>query len=191
MSSSRSFTLNLTQTGTGKKATITVTQGGFTPVYTFEAESSSASGTKTIKVTSTKTTVSGGTTAVGWTASVSGSGASLVKAEKSGESVKITVSPNSSYDATTATVTLTQSESGKKITIKVTIAGKADDGVFDANPDALSFAAAGGSKTSKITSTSKGKTVGWTISNNGSIPSWITVSGTGTGTLTVKVTANS
>ena len=35
MSQARSFTIELTQVGTGKKATVKVNQGGFTPEYTF------------------------------------------------------------------------------------------------------------------------------------------------------------
>lgn len=201
MSTKREFTLHLKQTATGKTAAITVTEAAkpFVPVYTFGTNTStlstSADGeTKTIKVTSLKTTEVGGITSVPFTISVSGAGASLVKATQSkvqqADILTIVTKPASSYDATTATVTLTQEGSGKKVTITVTIAGKADDGVFTANPTALAFEPEGGTKTSAITSTSKGKTVGWTVQDKSSLPSWLSVSGEGTGKLSVTAKPN-
>lgn len=207
MSTKREFTLHLEQTATGKTATIAVKEAAkpFVPVYTFGTNTStlstSAGGeTKTIEVTSRKTTEGGGVTPVPFTISVSGAGASLVKATQSKApqdailtidgNLTIVTKPATSYDATTATVTLTQEGSGKKVTITVTIAGKADDGVFTANPATLTFAPEGGTKTSTITSTSKGKTVGWTVKDKASLPSWLTVSGEGTDTLSVTTKAN-
>ncbi len=207
MSTKREFTIHLKQTATGKTAAITVTEAAkpFVPVYTFGTNTStlsaSATGeTKTIEVTSRKTMDGGGVTPVPFTIAVSGAGASLVKATQSkapqprlltiDDILTITTSPATSYDATTATVTLTQEGSGKKVTITVTIAGKADDGVFTASPTALAFEHEGGTKTSAITSTSKGKTVGWTVQDKPSLPAWLTVSGEGTGTLSVTTKPN-
>lgn len=168
----------------------------FKPEYVFTAESESvgtgAEGeTKVITVTSTRTTEAGGTEPVGYTIAVTGTAADLVTATR-GEDGKLTIvtKPATSYDPTTATVTLTQEGSGKVITLTVTIAGKGDDGVFTADPSELAFDPEGGTKTSTITSTSKGKTVGWTVSNKSTLPAWITISGEGTGTLTITTTTN-
>lgn len=168
----------------------------FKPEYVFTAESegvgTGAEGeTKVIAVTSTRTTEAGGTEQVGYTIAVTGTAANLVTATR-GEDGRLTIvtKPATSYDPTTATVTLTQESSGKVITITVTIAGKGDDGVFTADPSELAFDPEGGTKTSTVTSTSKGKTVGWTVSNKSSLPDWITISGEGTGTLTITTTTN-
>lgn len=168
----------------------------FKPEYVFTAESdgvgTSAEGeTKVITVTSTRTTEAGGTEPVGYTVAVTGTAADLVTATR-GEDGKLTIvaTPATSYDATTATVTLTQEGSGKVITITVTIAGKGDDGVFTADPAELAFEPEGGTKTSTVTSTSKGKTVGWTVKDKSSLPAWLTLSGEGTNTLTINTTSN-
>lgn len=197
MSTKREFTIHLKQTATGKTATISVTEPAkpFVPVYTFSYTGSASVGaggeTKVVAVTSTRTTEEGGTEPVGYTIAVTGTAADLVTATR-GEDGKLTIvtKPATSYDATTATVTLTQEGSGKVITITVTIAGKADDGVFTAKPSELAFDPEGGTKSSTITSTSKGKTVGWTVSNKTDLPDWITLSGEGTDTLTVTTTSN-
>lgn len=62
--------------------------------------------------------------------------------------------------------------------------------VFTANPDELAFAPEGGTKTSTITSTSRGMTVGWTVQNKSALPAWVTVSGEGAGIITVTTTTN-
>lgn len=169
----------------------------FKPEYVFTAESdgvgTSAEGeTKVIAVTSTRTTEAGGTEPVGYTIAVTGTAADLVTATR-GEDGKLTIvtKPATSYDTTTtATVTLTQAGSGKVITITVTIAAKGDDGVFTADPAELAFEPEGGTKSSTVTSTSKGKTVGWTVKDKSSLPAWLSVSGEGTGTLTITTTSN-
>lgn len=201
MSADRKFTLNLRQNNTGKTLQIAITQQGkaFVPVYTFGTSKSSVSvnaagETKTVMVTSRKTTENGGMVTVPFTISVSGAGASLVNATQSkvqqSDILNIVTKPATSYEDTTATITLTQKESGKVITVTVTIAGKADDGVFKADPTALSYSSDDGTKTSTITSTSKGKTVGWSVMDKSSVPDWITVSGESTGTLSVKTKSN-
>jgi hypothetical protein len=202
MSAERKFTLNLRQNNTGKTAQIIITQQGkaFVPVYTFGTSKSSvsvnASGeTKTVMVTSRKTTENGGMVTVPFTISVSGAGASLVNATQSkvqqSDILNIVTKPATSYEDTTATITLTQKESDKVITVTVTIAGKADDGVFRANPTTLSYSSDGGTKTSAITSTSKGKTVGWSVMDKANVPDWVTLSGENTGTLSIKTKSNS
>ena len=60
--------------------------------------------------------------------------------------------------------------------------------VFTADPSELAFAPEGGAKSSTVTSTSKGKTVGWSVSNKADLPDWVTLSGEGTGTLSVTTT---
>ena len=197
MSTKREFTIHLQQTATGKTAVITVTEAAkpFVPVYTFSSTGSASvgagGGTKVVTVTSTRTTEAGGTENVGYTIAVTGTAAPLVTATRGADGkLTIVTKPATSYDTTTANVTLTQEGSGKKVTLTVTLAGKADDGVFTASPTALAFEPEGGTKTSTITSTSKGKTVGWTVQDKSSLPSWITVSGEGTGTLSVTAKPN-
>lgn len=168
----------------------------FKPEYVFTAESdgvgTSAEGeTKGIAITSTRTTEAGGTEPVGYTIAVTGTAADLVTATRGADGkLTIVTKPATSYDATTATVTLTQEGSGKVITITVTIAGKGDDGVFTADPAELAFEPEGGAKSSTVTSTSKGKTVGWTVSNKADLPDWLSISGEGTGELTITTTKN-
>lgn len=197
MSTKREFTIHLMQKVTGKTAVITVTEAAkpFVPVYTFSYTGSASVGaggeTKVVTVTSTRTTEAGGTENVGYTIAVTGTAAPLVTATRGADGkLTIVTKPATSYDTTTANVTLTQEGSRKKVTITVTIAGKADDGVFTASPTALSFEPNGGTKTSTITSTSKGKTVGWTVKDKSSLPSWLSVSGEGTGTLSVTTKPN-
>lgn len=201
MSADRKFTLNLRQNNTGKTAQIIITQQGkaFVPIYTFRTSKSSVSvnaagETKTVMVTSRKTTENGGMVTVPFTISVSGAGASLVNATQSkvqqSDILNIVTKPATSYEDTTATITLIQKESGKVITVTVTIAGKPDNGVFKADPTTLSYSSDGGTKTSAITSTSKGKTVGWSVMDKSSVPDWVTVSGESTETLSVKTKSN-
>lgn len=196
MSADRKFTLNLRQNNTGKTASIVITQQGkiFVPIYTFATSKSSVSvsaagETKTVRVGSEKTTENGGFSLVPFRISVSGAGASLVDVTQSMVQrynvLTIVTKPATSYEDTTATITLTQKESGKVITVTVTIAGKADDGVFKADPTTLSYSSDGGTKTSAITSTSKGKTVGWSVMDKSSVPDWIALSGESTGTLSI------
>lgn len=196
MSKKRSFTIHLKQVGTGKTATINATQAEFTPVYIFTTSdqtsfTTGANGeTKVITVTSERTTASGGKVAVPMTAKVSGAAEALVSVQVDGAKATITTSASTSYDDETATVTLTQAESGKTITLALTLAGKADDGVFTADPTTLVFEAKGGTKTSTITSTSKGQTVGWEVVDKSSVPYWLQVEGEGSGQLKVTVMPN-
>lgn len=197
MSTKREFTIHLMQKVTGKTATISVTEAAkpFVPVYTFSYTGSASVGaggeTKVVTVTSTRTTEAGGTENVGYTIAVTGTAAPLVTATRGADGkLTIVTKPATSYDTTTAIVTLTQEGSGKKVTITVTIAGKADDGVFTASPAALAFEPEGGTKSSTITSSSKGQTVGWTVKDKSSLPAWLSVSGEGTGTLSVTTKAN-
>lgn len=203
MSADRKFTLNLRQNNTGKTAQIVITQQGkaFVPEYIFETSKSTintnADGeTKNIDIISYKTLENKGYKHIPFTISVSGAGASLVKATAHNETqqydlLTIETKPATSYEDTTATITLTQEGSKKKITITVIIAGKKDDGVFQAVPTALSYSSDGGTKTSAITSTSKGKTVGWSVMDKSSVPDWVTLSGESTGTLSITTKSNS
>lgn len=201
MSQARSFTIELTQVGTGKKATVKVNQAGFTPQYIFKWANGSDDTTKRINIASVPTEslqiiyFSEATALQGANRPIS------VIAKNNNDSmvewlvptvstVSVKIKPNSTYSTRSVTITLTQEESGKTLTLIVTQAAKADDGVFKADPTALSFGAASDTKSSKITSTSKGQTVGWTVSNKSSMPSWLTISGEGTGTLSANVKDN-
>jgi hypothetical protein len=88
------------------------------------------------------------------------------------------------------TIHLKQTETGEEETI-LCRQGKAPDVVvFKADPDTLDFDYSGGSKSSTVTSTINGAATGWTVSNKTDLPSWITLSGEGTGTLTITTTSN-
>lgn len=200
MSQARSFTIELTQAGTGKKATVKVNQAGFIPEYTFEWDGISSTTTHVyatadgilsnpLDLKSWKTTLksSTSTTYVHFTAKANDD---QIIEDLSTNPFGFKLKPNPTYSTRSVTITLTQNESGKTLTLKITQQAKADDGVFKADPTALSFEAASGTKSSKITSTSKGQTVGWTITNKSSMPSWLTISGEGTGTLLANVKDN-
>ena len=84
------------------------------------------------------------------------------------------VSKNTSTEARTATITLTQDESGNTITIVLTQAGKTpDEYVFTAQQNEISFDAVSGSPiVVPITSTKNGNNIGYNIST---YPDWIEV----------------
>lgn len=203
MSQARSFTIELTQVGTGKKATVKVNQGGFTPEYTFKWQYHTDTDTwdesftndyhskYTIAIISKKSTPNATISSIpiGFDA-ISNNDSIIKDINVSQTTLSFAVSANPTYSTRSATITLTQKESGKKLTLTITQAAKADDGVFKADPTALSFGASSDTKSSKITSTSKGQTVGWTVTNKSSMPSWLTVSGEGTGTLSANVKDN-
>lgn len=199
MSQPRSFTIELTQVGTGKKATVKVNQAGFTPQYIFKfgdttnttkRVSATVDGViDTVSITSTKTTLNNLRPIVDVSYSSTSNNDSIIDGiDYDINRVKLLSNPT--YSERSITFTLTQEESGKTLTLIVTQAAKADDGVFKADPTALSFGAASDTKSSKITSTSKGQTVGWTVINKSSMPSWLTISGEGTGTLSANVKDN-
>lgn len=205
MSQARSFTIELTQVGTDKKATVKVNQAGFTPQYMFNwNDSQGASTSRTISATADGTVsqiprMVSQKTALGIKPIVhvdfvaDSNNDSIIEggmAKASHDTITIKLLPNPTYSTRSVTITLTQAESGKTLTLIVTQEAKADDGVFKADPTALSFRASSDTKSSKITSTSKGQTVGWTVSNKSSMPSWLTISGEGTGTLSANVKDN-
>lgn len=203
MSQARSFTIELTQVGTGKKATVKVNQAGFIPEYMFYwNDNQSASTSRTISATAdgtvskipiivSKKTVLGIRPFVNVDFTANSNNDSIIETVRTNsDSVYIKLLPNPTYSTRSVTITLTQQNSGKTLTLIITQAAKADDGVFKADPTALSFEASAATKTSKITSTSKGQTVGWTVTNKSSMPSWLTISGEGTGTLSANVKDN-
>lgn len=224
MSQARSFTIELTQAGTGKKATVKINQAGFTPQYVFKLGNSEmqesilvtncedteeyniVNNTITIPnkmdcysipITSYKTTVEGKKEYVVCVLE-NASSIDQITESRYDETYKkefegnfsINIDENTSYTDKTYKLILKQWDSNKKIEITLVQKGKADDGVFKADPTAFSFGAASDTKSSKITSTSKGKTVGWTVSNKSSMPSWLTISGEGTGILSANVKDN-
>jgi hypothetical protein len=205
MSQARSFTIELTQVGTGKKATVKVNQGGFTPKYVFKWNnqpenpikyfSVKAIGSDGNKITSgsftnTKSTINGGIQHIDY--KVTSNNDSIIDGniEYYTNYISFEILPNPTYSERSVTITITQEESGKTLTLIVRQEAKSDDGIFKADPTALSFEASSDTKSSKITSTSKGQTVGWTVSNKSSMPSWLTISGEGTGTLSANVKDN-
>lgn len=204
MSQARSFTIELTQVGTGKKATVKVNQAGFTPQYMFywndnqgastsRTISASADGTVSkIPIIVSQKTALGTRPIVDVDFTATNNNDAIIEGgiTKSDNTIVIKLLPNPTYSSRSVTITLTQEESGKTLTLIIIQAAKADDGVFKADPTELSFRASSGTKTSEITSTSKGQTVGWTVTNKSSIPSWLTISGEGTGTLSANVKDN-
>lgn len=199
MSQARSFTIELTQVGTGKKATVKVNQAGFTPQYIFKfgdttnttkRVSATVDGViDTVSIISTKTTLNNLRPFVDVSYNSTSDNDSIIEGVDYDVN-RIKLLPNPTYSERSVTITLTQAESGKTLTLIITQAAKADDGIFKADPTELSFRASSDTKSSKITSTSKGKTVGWTVSNKSSMPSWLTISGEGTGTLSANVKDN-
>lgn len=191
MSQQRQFVINLKQSGTNKTATVTVVQEGFTPVYTFKVDGSSSvnftsgGGSKTVDIISSVTTPNSFNSVDYTITSQNG-----VTATKTSGGIKITAASNSTFDSKSGTVTLKQNGSGKTITINVTIAAKADENIFYADPDRLSFGAEAGSKKTTITSTHNGSHANWTVTNRGSLPSWITITGDNSSPMTVTVKEN-
>ena len=196
MSQARSFTIELTQVGTGKKATVRVNQAGFTPQYTFYWKDHGGNSPRSVSATVdgviTPLSIVSQKTALTMPPIVnldynptSNNDSIIETVRPNSDSVYIKLLPNPTYSTRSVTITLTQKESGKTLTVTVTQAAKADDGVFKADPTALSFGAASDTKSSKITSTSKGQTVGWTVTNKSNIPDWVTLSGESTGTLSI------
>ena len=202
----RTFTLALLQEGTGKTAQVHISQDvkPFEPQFFLEVEKNTydlpyTGGRLTIGFTSYKTTKEGGKEAIKPTVYASNSSESswdtneitdlTIGADGKG-SFTLIAKENISYSKSPVTVTILQycGDPNKKSLVKrvtVTLAEKPDDGVFTAEPMILRYQAAGGSNTTAITSTSKGKTVGWSVSNKADLPDWVTLSGEGTGTLSV------
>lgn len=203
MSQARSFTIELTQVGTGKKATVKVNQAGFIPQYIFKfgnttdttkRVSANADGkiTESLAIISRKNTLDSARSYLNNVGYISRPDNEQMIQSISAideNNVAVVLTPNPTYSTRSVTITFTQKESGKILTLIVTQAAKPDDGVFKADPTALSFGAASDTKSSKITSTSKGQTVGWTVTNKSSMPSWLTISGEDTGTLSVTTKA--
>lgn len=204
MSQARSFTIELTQVGTGKKATVKVNQAGFIPQYTFlfadTPDNKSLilnntydyTGNYTINIVSKKSTLNASTPFIPLEFEVDAlnNNNTVRDVSVTPEKISFVINKNGNYSERSETLTLTQVESNKTLTIVIKQAAKADDGIFKADPTALSFGASSDTKTSKITSTSKGQTVGWTVTNKSSMPSWLTISGEGTGTLSANVKDN-
>lgn len=204
MSQARSFTIELTQVGTGKKATVKVNQAGFTPEYTFLFADTlndktlaldgnyDYTGTYTVNIVSKKSTLNASTPFIPLEFEVQAlnNNNTVRDVSVTPEKISFVINENKTYSERSETLTLIQVESNKILRIVIRQTAKADDGVFKADPTALSFEASAATKTSKITSTSKGQTVGWTVTNKSSIPSWLTVSGEGTGTLSANVKNN-
>lgn len=187
MSEIRETILRLLQDGTGKITDVKIYQEvkPFVPEYVLELKTKAydvpAEGqTLTIPFTSYRTAKGGGKEPVALIdRSTPASGAKLTA-----DTITLTIPRTDSYEPRELTYTFAQEE-GKSVTITVHQAAKADDGVFAAEPMTLSYQAAGGTVTSAVTSTSKGKTVGWTVSNKADLPDWVTLSGEGTDTLSV------
>lgn len=88
------------------------------------------------------------------------------------------------------TLHLKQTETGEEETILVRQGKAPDVVVFKADPDALDFDYTGGEKKSTVTSTINGAATGWTVSNKADLPDWLSISGEGTGELTITTTKN-
>lgn len=197
--SQRSGTITLTQEGSGKTITISVTQAGkpHVAVYVFTWTGSSTqqinhtaakeSSSTTYTVTSTKDGSPHGFSAssnVNWiTTSVSVN-----------TTVKLTISANPNTTMREGTITLTQNNSNKKLTIKVTQQPKEVETSYTftfgggATTKTLNFANTESTQDITIISTTQptGVEVPFTI---GSTPEWVTITDDDRGTH-VKVTKN-
>lgn len=200
----RTCTLTLLQEGTGKTAQVHISQEvkPFVPEYVLEVKTKAydvpaEGGDVTINFTSYRTTKDGGIEPVtpsvffqdrfrGWVDKPTISDITVGTDGKGSAKASIYGMP-ASYDPREFVISIRQNrgESFKILDVSVTVAAKADDGVFTAEPTTLSYQAAGGTVTSAVTSTSKGKTVGWSVSNKADLPDWVTISGEGTDTLSV------
>lgn len=98
----------------------------YQPTYTFTAEDYDVTGDSSIDITSYKTVEEGGTTHVQWTVDeITGDGAEFIeKAVSAGGNTSLTITVKENISIISdhkAVITLRQSESGKTITISVTI----------------------------------------------------------------------
>ena len=207
----RTFRLKLVQTGTKKEVFVTVAQEGFVEQYTFSMRITNAPGsikevqlsettgasqipiiipaaghTFTLNTVSEKTTVRG-KEQLAISMRVKSGDASLAIWDNAQK--RLTMKANPKYETQAVELEFTQAESGKKLYIGIGWTAKTDDGTFTAEPTSLAFTAQGGSKTVTVTSTSKGASAGWSVEKS-SLPSWLSVSGEGTGLLTVTAQAN-
>lgn len=187
MSERRETLLRLLQDETGKITDVKIYQEvkPFVPEYVLEVQTKAydvpdEGQTLTIPFSSYRTAKGGGKESVALIdRSTPASGATLTA-----DTITLTIPRTDSYEPRELTYTFAQEE-GKSVTITVHQAAKADDGVFTAKPTTLRYQAAGGTVTSAVTSTSKGKNVGWKVSNKADLPDWVTLSGEGTDTLSV------
>lgn len=195
MSTNRNFQLVLKQVGSGEKVSVNLVQEAFVPVYTFSGgkeayNSPFGGGVVTVGLVSTRTTLAGGSTNVGYSSKVRGSGSSYISV--SGD--KITVKANDSFVPLSALVTFTQEGSGKKVVVRVTLAKKPDEAVLDVIPQSLLFSPVGGSKKVKVTSKFNGAGKEWEVEGGAaSLPSWVKVdklSGGDGAEINVTVTGN-
>jgi hypothetical protein len=208
MSADRKFTLELKQNNTGKTLQIAITQQGkaFVPEYVFKTDKKdyyigNDGGYVIINYTSYKTTESGGKEPIKPTARFSGYCDTCVNhptvvvsdPDSNGKgTIKAQIVKNFSYyEEEVATVHIRQQRDtySEPINVFIHVAIRPDDGIFKADPTTLSYSSDGGTKTSTITSTSKGKTIGWSVMDKSSVPDWVTVSGESTGTLSVTTKA--
>lgn len=177
MSAKRSFQLVLKQVGSNKRVSINLVQEAFVPVYTFGGGNESYSvpfggGAVSVGLISTRTTLAGGSTNVGYSSKVSGAGAGYVSV--SGD--KITVRANDGFVARETVVTFTQEGSGKQVVVRVTLAKKPDEAILNVAPQSLSFGAVGGSKKVAVTSKFNGVGQEWEVEGGASsLPNWVKV----------------
>lgn len=186
MSAERKFTLNLRQNNTGKTASIVITQQGkaFVPEYVFKVDKTNYNlptrgGTITINYTSYKTTENGGREPIKISYGINHSShidEFTPNANGTG-SFDVEIPRNTTYNEYVVIITVRQSSYAvDDIIIEVHVAARPDDGVFAAYPTTLSYSSDGGTKTSAITSTSKGKTIGWSVMDKSNVPDWVTYS---------------
>lgn len=177
MSTKRSFQLVLKQVGSGLRCSVNLVQEAFVPVYTFSGGKDSYTvyyegGSVTVGLTSTRTTLAGGSTNVGYSSKVSGAGAGYVSV--SGD--KITVTANDGFVPREAVVTFTQEGSGKQVVVRVTLVKKPDEANIYTTPQELSFGAVGGSKKVVVTSIFNDAGKEWEVEGGAaSLPSWVKV----------------
>lgn len=113
--------------------------------------------------------------------------------ERQANDLIIVAKENPYYEPRQITIKLRQTGEyalDEEMVLTVTQEEKPDDGIFAVKPEKLTADWNGGQKSASVTSTSKGKTVGWSVSNKANLPDWVTLSGEGTGTLSVTAKPN-
>ena len=102
-----------------------------------------------------------------------------------GFSVSITASANNSYDARSGTLTISNSQGSKNVSVSQS--AKSVNWVFSSNSSSLSFGPLMQNKSITITSTKNGSYIGFSATSK---PSWVNVTVGSNGSVSISSTAN-
>ena len=145
-SSTRSTTLVFTQNESGKTQSIEITQGGYTPTYTFNVTPTNLSVTaaetnETLTVQSYKTVLKsdGSETTESLDYEFSSNNSWVAAARTTTNTTYITVAENETTTQRTAKITLTQAESGAQAFVNVIQDGKAEEVVNKLTLNSLTY----------------------------------------------------